>query len=247
LTTLDVVQGQGERARARIEERLQRTPENSAVLVVAARTWRATGDHAKAEQFLRRAIDADATNFEAYEMLGQLYVGQKRLDAALVEYDRLAARQRGAVGPPTMAGLILQAQGRLDEARRRYERLVEAEPRAAVASNNLAWMYAKSGEQLDRALELARAAKAALPENPAVNDTLGFVYIRKQLPSVAIPLLRLAVQQQPGEPVFHYHLGLAHLQAGDKQAARKELEQALRLNREFEGAKEARELLRSLG
>ena len=194
------------------------------MLVLAARTWASTGDHAKAEEFLRRAIDADASNFEAYALLAQLYVSQKRLDEALAEYDRLAARQPGSSGPATLAGMILQAQGKEDEARKRYEAVVEKDPRAAVASNNLAWMYASRGEQLDRALQLAQAAKAELPDHPEVNDTLAYVYIKKQLGSLAIPLLRLAVEKQPDDPSFHYHLGLAYSQTGDKAAARKALE-----------------------
>ena len=139
--------------------------------------------------------------------------------------------------------MILQAQGKEDEARRRYERLVEANPRAAVAANNLAWMYATRGEQLDRALQLAQAAKAELPDHPEVNDTLGFVYIKKQLPALAIPPLRLAVEKVPGNPLFHYHLGLAYSQTGDKAEARRELEQALKLKADFDGADEARALL----
>jgi len=247
LVTLDVSEGRGDRARARIEARLTKTPGDSRVLVLAGRTWGATGDTTKAEEFLRRAIDADASNFDAYAILGQLYVSQRKLDQALAEYDKLAARQPGASGPATMAGMILQAQGKEEDARRRYEGVVEKDPRAAVASNNLAWMYASRGEQLDRALQLAQAAKVALPDNPAVNDTLGFVYIKKQLPSLAIPPLRLAVEKDPGNPAFHYHLGLAHSQAGDKAAARQALERALKLKTDFEGAEDARKVLRSLG
>jgi Flp pilus assembly protein TadD len=229
----------GATPRARFEERLKKTPGDSVVLVLAARTWASTGDQAKAEKFLRRAIDADATNFDACALLARLSASQHRLDEALVEYDKFAARQPGAVG--------LQAQGNEDEARRRYERLVEVAPRAAVASDNLAWMYASCGEQLDRALQLAQAAKAELPDEPNVNDTLALVYIRKQLGSLAIPLLRLAVEKRPNEPVFHYHLGLAYSQTGDTRAARQALERALKLKPDFESAEDARKVLRSLG
>ena len=246
LAELDISQGQGARARARVESRLQKTPNDTGVLVVAAKTWGATGDVAKAEALLRRAIEADAANFEAYGLLGQIYVAQKRLDEALAQFDRLAAQRPGAEGPPTMAGLILEAQGKPVEARARYERLVEANPRAAVASNNLAWMYASNGEQLDRALKLAQAAKAALPDDPSVNDTLAYVFLKKQMPALALPLLRLAVSKAPGEPVYHYHLGLAHMQAGDSASARQALEQALELRADFDGAEDARKMLGTL-
>jgi len=134
------------------------------------RTWAATGDTTKGEELLHRAIDADASNLEAYSLLTGLYLSQQKLDQAIAELDKIAARRPKAVGPPTLAALILQVQGKEEEARRRYERLVEGNPRAAVAANNLAWTYASRGEQLDRALQLAQAAVAEDPGHPEFND-----------------------------------------------------------------------------
>ncbi len=247
LVALDLEEKKPGQARARVEQRLQKAPNSTLLLGLAGRTWIATGETSKGEEFLRRAIAADSTNVDAYSSLAGLYVAQRKLVEAVAEFDKLALRQPWAVGPPTMAALILQAQGKDAEARQRYERLVEANPHAAVASNNLAWIYASHSEQLDRALQLAQAAKADLPDHPEVNDTLAFVYLRKQLPSLAIPLLRLAVDKDPANPAFHYHLGLAYSQTGNKAAARQALERALRLKPDFEGAEDARKVLQTLG
>ena len=247
LSALDLRERKGPKAVARVEDRLQKDPRNSALLLIAARTWGGTGDVVKTEEYLRRAIDVDPSNFDAYALLGRLYLSQKRLDEALAQFDRLSAQQPGGVGAQTMAALILEVQGKEAEARKRYERLVETNPRAAVASNNLAWMYASRGEQLDRALQLAQAAKSEFPDFPAVNDTLGYVYLKKQLPQLAIPPLRLAISKEPGNPTYHFRLGQALAQTGDKAGARKALEQALRLRPDFDGAEEARALLRTLG
>ena len=102
------------------------------------------------------------------------------------------------------------------------------------------------GEQLDRALQLAQAAKAELPDSPAVTDTLAFVYMKKQLASLAIPLLLQAVAKEPANAEYQYHLGLAYSQTGKKAEARKALEQALKLKADFEGAEDARKALGSL-
>jgi tetratricopeptide (TPR) repeat protein len=246
LVALDVADGKAAAARARIEPRLAKTPSNSLVLALAGRTWASTGDPVKGEQLLRRAIDADASNFEAYSDLASLYVAQRKPDQAVKAFDTLAGRQPNAVGSRTMAALIVQATGNEAEARRRYERIVEAEPRAAVAANNLAWIYASRGEQLDRALQLAQAAKAEIPDHPEVNDTLGFVYLKKQLPALAIAPLQAAIATNPRNPSFHYHLGTAYAESGNKAGAKRALEQALKLQPDFEGASDARKVLGTL-
>ena len=133
LVTLDLQDGKAVEARTRIEERLTKTPNSSAVLALAGRTWAAHGDPAKAETFLRRSIEADSSNLQAYSDLARLYLSQRRMDEAGGEFDRLALKRPKAVAPPTVAALILQAQGKEAEAQQRLERIVSADPRAAVA------------------------------------------------------------------------------------------------------------------
>jgi Flp pilus assembly protein TadD len=246
LVVLDLAEQKGTSARARVEQRLQKTPDSSAVLALAGRTWAATGDMAKGEEFLRRAIGADASNFDAYSDLARLYLAQKKLDTAVAAFDAASAKRPRDAGPATMAAVIVHGQGKEAEAVRRYERIVELNPEAAVAANNLAYFYASRGEQLDRALQLAQAAKAAASDQPNVNDTLGFVYLKKDLPSLAIPPLKLAIDKDPNNPVFHYHLGLAYSRTGDSAAARQTLERALKLQGDFAGADDAKKVLQAL-
>ncbi|WP_255665393.1 tetratricopeptide repeat protein [Luteitalea sp. TBR-22] len=243
LVSLDLQQKQPAQARARVEQRLAQAPNSSAVLALAGRTWASTGDPVKGEEFLRKAIDIDATNLEAYSDLARLLMAQRKLGDAVAAFDALAAKQPRAIGPQTMAAIAVQQQGNEAEARRRYEKILEIDPQAALAANNLAWMLASKGEQLDRALQLAQSAKAALPDEPEINDTLAVVYLKKQLPALAIPPLKVALERVPGNPAFHYHLGQAYAQTGNKDAARQALEQALRLQPDFADADAARQLL----
>jgi Flp pilus assembly protein TadD len=71
---------------------------------------------------LRKTIDVDASNFQAYGMLGRLYLSQKRLGEALKEFDELAKRQPRPVQAHTLAGIILEAQGNSAEAKKRTNR-----------------------------------------------------------------------------------------------------------------------------
>jgi Tfp pilus assembly protein PilF len=246
LVAMDFQEKQPAAARARVEQRVQQTPDSSAALALAGRAWAASGDPAKGERYLRQAIATDPANLDAYSHLARLYWSQRKLDQAVVEYDRLAERQQGSVEASTMAAIILRAQGKDDEARRRFELIVGANPHAAVAANNLAWMYVTRGVQLDRALALAQSAKAAMPDEPEINDTLGFIYLKKQLPALAIPPLMFATEKAPQNALFHYHLGLAYAQRQEKAAARRHLERALSLDSKFDGSDDARALLQTI-
>ena len=141
---------------------------------------------------------------------------------------------------------ILHIQNNIEEARRRYQRVLAIDARSPVAANNLAWLYAESGGNLDVAVDLALTARAALPDQPAVNDTLGWVYYKKDRAEQAIAPLRESVAKDPRNPVYQYHLGLAYAKAGEKPKAREALEQALKLDKDFDGADDARRVLGQL-
>ena len=164
----------------------------------------------------------------------------------IAEPEKLAQKQPNSVGPATAVAVLYEMQNNKEEARKRYERIIETHPRAAIAANNLAWAYAEKGENLDVALQLAQTAKSQLPDIPQVNDTLGWVYYRKGLPDLAIPPLELSVKKDPKNAQYHYHLGLAYLKAGKRDKARESLEAALKLQPDFQGADEARSALASL-
>ena len=213
---------------------------------MSAQVALARRDVATAEARLRAAIEADPANLAAYGALGRLFLSQRRLAEAQREFEALASRQTKPIAALTMVGMILQAQGRTADAQQRYEQVLKLDRQAPVAANNLAWIYAEQGTQLGLALDLAQAAKAALPNVPEVNDTLGFVYLKRDVPTLAIPPLGEAVAADPSNPFYHQRLGEAMARAGRREDARKELETALRLKPDFPGAAETKRLLDTL-
>jgi Flp pilus assembly protein TadD len=102
-----------------------------------------------------------------------------------------------------------------------------------------------SGGDLDAALQLAQTAKRKLPDSPEVNDTLGLIYYRKNLPAMAIPPLKLSVEKDAANPEYQYHLGMAYAKNGDEALARQALQRAL-ASKGFERAADAKALLDSL-
>src|SRR5688572_18546872 len=246
LTAVDLLAQNVAAAKARIDARMQGQNPRPELLLLAARIYGSAGDLDGAEKLLRRAIEADASLLPAYGLLGQLYYSQRKIEPALKEFNTLAQRQSNPVPALTMMGVILQGEGDLTEARRRYEQAIAIDPRAPVAGNNLAWMYLQSGENLDRALQLAQFAADALPDTPQLLDTLGWAYYQKNLPTSAVPPLLRSTEADPSNPVTQYHLGLAYVKAGQIELGRRSLERALMLKPDFAGAQDAREVLASL-
>jgi Tfp pilus assembly protein PilF len=162
-------------------------------------------------------------------MLGQLYLSQEKLDLALKEFEALSTRQAKPVASLTMIGMILEQQGKVDAAIKRYEDVLAIDSRAGTAANNLAWILADRGQELDRALQLAQTAVAVAPETPQIIDTLGWVYYRRNQPELAIPLFLRSINKAPTAAEYHYHFGLARLKTGAAADGRAALQHALDL------------------
>lgn len=234
------------RAKARIEERLKQGP-TPALLLLAARTYLSAKDQLAAERVLRQAIELDASVLAPYEVLGRLYVSQNKLDQARTEFEALAKRQSNPVSALTMSGIILMTQGQNDLAKKRFEDVLATDPRAVIAANNLAWLYADAGDNLDTALTLIQTAMAQAPDRAELIDTLGWVYYKKNLPELAIPLFESCVKKEPGRAMYHHHLGLAYLRAGRSKQARASLERALANNPDAATAEDVKRVIARIG
>ena len=233
-------------ARKQIAEWQAGSPADPQVKLLGAQVELAAGNTGGAEQALKALITSDPTQLDAYDLLARVYVRQGRVDEAVQQYEALAQRSpSGAAGARTMIGMLNEARKDRDAARRAYEQALASDPRAGIAANNLAWIYAEDGK-LDQALRLATTARVSLRRRPEAEDTLGWIYLQKGLASQAIAAFDRARDRAPQNPVYHYHLGLAYLKSGDHPKARAAFERALKLQPDFAQAADARAQLASL-
>ena len=127
--------------------------------------------------------------------------------------------------------LALAAAGRKQDAKDAYEQAIKLNPQDGVALNNLAFLIAESGSgDLDQALTYAQRAKQVFPNLTEVSDTLGWIYLKKNMSDNAMDIFQGLVNQKPENSTYRYHLGMALAQKGDKPRAIRELQQALRSN-----------------
>jgi putative PEP-CTERM system TPR-repeat lipoprotein len=246
LVGVDFANGRPADAVKRVESRLESDGSNVRLLMLASRTYLMAGQLPQAERVLRQTIELDPNRLEAYANLGQVYMKQNRLPDALREFDTVVSKRPESIPARTMGAMLAHAMNQRADAKERYRKTLEVDSSAVVAANNLAWMYAEDNENLDLALQIAQAAKAKAPDSAAVNDTLGWVYYRKGLASLAIDPLKVSVEREPRNASYHYHLGVASAAAGNTALARESLQKALSLQPNFNGAAEARKALETL-
>jgi tetratricopeptide (TPR) repeat protein len=246
LTQLDLQEKKIDSALSRIDAQVAKEPDRAELLALAAQVFMQVQQDDRAERVLRHAVVVDPRFSTAYALLAQLYVKEKKLDAARAEFEGMVKRNPGEVGARTMVGLILETQGKREEAKRWYEATVAEVSNAPIVANNLAFIYAEEGTNLDVALQLASSAKQQMPDSPVVDDTLGWVYYKKDLVALAVHPLEESLKRRPDNPSVLYHLGLTYAKSGDKSKARGALEQAMKLNPRLNDVAGVRQTLASV-
>jgi len=231
----------------RVDDRIAQNSKDSSLLLLGAKLSILLGQFKHAEDLLRTTLTSDQGQLDAYVLLGELFIAQRRVPEAIAEFEKLASLDSGSVPTATMLGLLYQREKKIDEARKWYERAVQANPRTATAAaNNLACMYVDNGSSLDQALVYAQYAVNGNPYQPEFQDTLGWVYYKKEMYEQSVKALTGAALSVPNNPIVQYHLGKAYAEMGEDAKARKALEHALKIAPKMEWAADARRVLGTL-
>lgn len=236
-------------AHARVDQALQQQPNSAPLHYLKAQVYGFERNAPAAEAELRRALELDANYLPAYFSLGALYVNMNQQDRAIAEFRKVAERRPDNAMAYALIGMLEDSRKNYDAATEAYRKALQADPNNVIAANNLAWNYAEHGKgNLDEAVRLAQSVVQRFPDETGFVDTLGWVYYKKGLHAAAVEQLRRAVAKASDNPVYRYHLGMALIGLGDKEGARRELQEALRLGegRNFPEAEAIRQALASL-
>ena len=184
---------------------------------------------------------------DAYLRMGETYRRKGDLNNAVAVLQKARETLPDSSLVINTLALILDAAGRKHEARMAYEQCLKVDPRNGVALNNLAYLLAENNGDLDQALTYAQRAKQILPQLNEISDTLGWIYLKKNLTDSAIETFSDIVTKQPQHSTYRYHLGMAYVQKGDKLKASRELQRALKSNPSKDERDKIEQLLQKLG
>ena len=203
-------------------------------------------DYEQSEASFKKALELNPDLAAPYLLLARIYLKKNETGKAIAQYREILEKQPGFIQAHMALGAIYDADGKTAEARKMYEKALEINPDFAPAANNLAWLLLQEGLDPDRALNLAKKAKAQLPDDPSVADTLGLAFIAKGLYDSAISELSDAAEKMPQNPTVLYHLALAHWKNDEKGQALEALHDALKIKDAFPERQAARELLEEI-
>lgn len=142
-----------------------------------------------------------------------------------------------------LADLAL-ARGDFDTAEKGYADVIQLQTSNAMAYNNLAWVTAKLNKT--GAMAFAEKANSLAPNQPAFMDTLAMLLSAKGEHTNALALQTKALALQPKNPALKLNLVKIYIQSGQKDLAKKELEELAKLGAEFAGQAEVTQLMKVL-
>lgn len=230
-----------------LEKHVDSYPEQAHAYDLLGSMYMRTNNVPAAIASFESALEQDPNRQSTLMALAQAYHSNSQPEAALESYNAALAEN-----PKSLAALILKAgfletQAQYQEAADTYEKALDIDANNLLAANNLAILLVerlKSKESVARAIELMSLfADSKVPNSL---DTRGWVSYHAQDYTEAVALLKKAVELDDTQNIYKFHLGMAYLKLGEKDAARAMLRESLANDEPFPGKDEAIATLKAL-
>jgi len=199
------------------------------------------GDMSGARTAFTAAKAADPNSVAAQVSLAKLDVAEGKLDLARKSLKALQAAGVRDPEVPLNLGFLEASSGAYPAAIEQFRAALEMDPDNVIALNNLAYLLASFTKQADQALAYAEKVKELSPDNPSVEDTIGWALYQKGAYDAALAHFEGAARAS-SDPVIRYHLGMTYVKLGDRRGTAM-LSSALKSAPNLPEAKMARELL----
>ncbi len=218
-------------------------PQNAAVHYALGNALAVKGDLQGAQSQYEEASRLEPDNPLPHLARGDVLAGMGKYADAISEFQSALRISPKLASTYTKIGMICQRDHRVADARRAYQTAIDLDPNQVIAYNNLAVLAAEEKTEMGQALTWAEKAVQLAPREPQVLDTLGWVYRARGELDKALDTLKAATSIGPPQPNILYHLGVVYAEKGRQREAREALARALALEKNFEGADDARSRL----
>ncbi len=179
---------------------------------------------------LEKAITIVPNDFRVNFFLGVAYNRVGRNEDAVRVLEKARQINPKDINAISQLALVYDGMKRYDESDRLYEEGLKIDTNNALILNNYGYSLADRNIQVDRALEMAKKAVAAQPDNTSFLDTIGWVYFRLGEYKQAEVYIKKAIDKGEVSPVVHEHLGDVYYKMKDPERALEEWRIALKMD-----------------
>ena len=185
--------------------------------------------HALLEQLQMAYLDQPAQLRQAWQADAELYLTEKNYAKAESAFSHALQVVPDDPGLLYGRGLAYAEAGQVDQAVQDFERLLKLKPGDVDASNALGYTLADANRDLPEAERLINVARAAKPDDPAIEDSWGWLQYRLGHLDQAVKVLRGAWLARKDADVG-VHLGEVLWQQGHKQDAQQVFDEVRKLD-----------------
>jgi len=193
-------------------------------------------DEEAIEQF-KKALAVDSTSVNTLVSFGISLNRLHRTEEALIPLEQAVKLEPGNYTALSSLGMIYDELKMYVKCDSLYERALRLFPDDPLFLNNYAYTLAERALNLDFALEMAKKAIAADPENDAYQDTIGWIYYQMGMYDLALIHIKKSVENRQDSAVVIEHLGDVYLKLGDLSKAKNQWKRALEIDKDNERLK----------
>ena len=246
LVSYDLYQKQPDKALARLNAQIDKSPKNSSFYDLLAQLQIQNKNLDQAAATAQKAIQMNSDDGEAVMLFAQIQVLRGQTANAISTWEQWSNSHPNDAGAYAILGALEESRGDLGKSEAYYKKSLQIQPQQPVAANNLAYRMLQNGENVDVALSLAQIARRGMPNSPDTADTLAWAYYNKGTYEFARDLLEDALKTDPNSATMQYHLGMVYSKLLDKSNAVIHLKKAVSLAPDSPTAKDAKAALQGL-
>jgi tetratricopeptide (TPR) repeat protein len=222
-----LAEGRADQALKSVTEEVNRLPNSLEMHELLAATALNAGKSEIALAQYQKLIEMVPDNSKYYVSMADLFREKSDYGSEVAALEKASKLEPNNAVVAGRLALAEDLNGNKQAAAADYKRSLDMAPSDPALLNNRAYFIAEDGGDLDQALAYSQEALRKVPSNPALLDTLAWVYTKRKMNDSAIQILNKLVRDNPDVSSFHYHLGTALAQKGERSKAKAELTLAL--------------------
>ena len=186
--------------------------------------------YADAEKMAREFLAEHSEDQDVRLLMAYAMAGQKRHKEAIAEVRSLVAAAPENLSWRYLLSGLYTEMGDAASAERELQHILRAKPDHAPSNNDLGYLWADRGVNLDRAEAMVRQALKVDPQSAAYLDSLGWVLYKRGRFEDAVRTLEEATRLAPElDPVLWDHLGDSYWQLRRRDDAVKAWQNAAKI------------------